>query len=295
MISKLILIIKLLRPHQWVKNLFIFLPLFFDQSITDTKRLWACFIAFAGFSLITSSIYCLNDCIDSESDKLHPRKRQRPIASGAVSKSTAGILIFFLILAGFSIFVWGHMRFALTGVALFYLVMNIGYSVWLKRYAIVDVFIIATGFVLRIVIGGIAGSVMLSHWIILMTFLLALFLGLAKRKDDVLIYDSTGIKMRKNIAGYNALFIDSLLSITATITIISYIMYAVSPEVVKRFNSDYVYLTSFFVIAGMFRYLQLTMVRKNSGSPTKIFLKDRFIQLCVAAWVASFAFIIYIR
>ena len=173
------------------------------------------------------------------------------------------------------------------------MLINVSYSIYFKNIAIVDVFFIAIGFVLRVVTGGIAGDVHLTHWIVLMTFLLALFLGFAKRLDDVVLFDKYGKIMRKNIITYNKSFLNAILIITSTMTIICYIMYTVSDEVIKRFKSDYVYITSLFVILGIFRYLQISIVENKSSNPTRILFIDRFIQITILFWICSFILIIY--
>lgn len=163
----------------------------------------------------------------------------------------------------------------------------------MKHIAIIDTFIIATGFVLRVVISGVATNIWISHWIILMTFLLALFLAFAKRRDDVIIYKDTGIKIRNNINRYNIEFMNQAISIIAAIIIVSYIMYTVSTDVIERFNSSYLYITTIWVLLGVLRYLQITIVDVKSGSPTKVLAKDRFIQISIGGWLITFLFIIY--
>lgn len=286
--------IKLLRPHQWVKNLLIFFPLFFSHQIFSLDKLVPCFFAFIGFSLIASSIYCLNDIVDLEKDKTHPKKKHRPIASGLVSIKSGVILM--TICASLGLF----LLLSLTNSSLVlilgvsYLVLNIAYSFALKNIVLIDVFIIAIGFVIRIFIGGVVGCVVLSHWIVLMTMLLALFLGFAKRRDDVKIFNKTGNIPRKNIERYSVELLNALLQITATITIVAYLMYTISEEVVKRYNNKYIYLTSIFVIIGIFRYLQISMVDNKGGSPTKVLLKDYFIIISILCWILSFLLIIYV-
>ena len=181
----------------------------------------------------------------------------------------------------------------LYGVIAFYIIMNIAYCVKLKQLAIVDVFIIAVGFVLRVIAGGFATGIHLSHWIVLMTFLLALFLAFAKRRDDVVMYEDSGVKMRKNVNRYNLSFMNQLIAVVGCLTMMCYIMYTVSPEVTSRFKSNYIYVTSVFVLAGIIRYLQITVVDVKSGSPTKVLMKDRFIQLCILGWITTFAIILY--
>ena len=172
--------------------------------------------------------------------------------------------------------------------------MNIAYCMKLKQFAIVDVFIISIGFLLRIFAGGFATGVYLSHWIVLMTFLLSLFLAFAKRRDDVVMYEDCGVKMRRNVNRYNLTFMNQLIAVVACLTMMCYIMYTVSPEVMERFQSSYVYITSIFVLAGIVRYLQITIVDVKSGSPTMVLMKDHFIQICIICWILSFLIIIYL-
>ena len=284
-------IIKLMRPHQYVKNLFIFLPLFFALKITDTVLLTNAFIAFIAFSLTASAIYTLNDYHDIEEDKQHPKKKNRPLASGTISKPQAIVIMLVLLVLGFILM--GTLSMEAAGILVTYVVMNIAYSFYLKHVAILDVIIIAIGFVLRLFIGSAVTMIPLSMWIVIMTFLLALFMALAKRRDDVLIFLDTGKKMRKVIDGYNLQFLDTAMAIMASVVIVSYIIYTTSTEVISRVHSEYLYLTAIFVILGIMRYLQLTFVLKDSGSPTKIVLKDHFIQLTLVGWIVTFAWILY--
>ena len=287
--------LKLMRIHQWVKNLFIFLPLFFNRQLTDVHALTSCIIVFIGFSLVASSIYCFNDIADLEADKIHPTKHKRPIASGSISKSGAYIIMIACLATGIAILTADKFRYQTISVTAIYFFMNLAYTVKLKHYSIVDAFIIAMGFVLRIVLWGVSTGIFLTHWIVIMTFLLALFLAFAKRRDDVIVYRTTNVKARKNVVNYSVEFLNAILNITATITVIAYLMYSISEEVTARFKCNWVYLTTLFVIAGIFRYLQITMVFEESGSPTKILLRDRFIQLCILGWGLSFFMIIYLR
>ena len=280
-----------MRPHQYIKNLFVFLPLFFALKITDTSLLFNAVIAFIAFSLTASAIYTLNDYHDIEEDRQHPKKKDRPLASGAINKSQAISIMSVLFVAGFTLMAILSLKAA--AILLAYVIMNIAYSFYLKHVAILDVVIIAIGFVLRLFIGSAVTDIPLSMWIVVMTFLLALFMALAKRRDDVLIYLDTGKKMRKVIDGYNLQFLDTAMAIMASVVIVSYTIYTTSPEVVARVHSEYLYLTSLFVILGIMRYLQVAFVLKDSGSPTKIVLKDRFMQLTLIGWVLSFAWILY--
>jgi len=287
----LLKIIKLMRPQQYIKNLFIFLPLFFALQITNISLFINSFIAFIAFSLTASAIYTLNDYHDIEEDKLHPKKKNRPLASGDITKLQAIIAMLLLCIIGFGLMAFLSMKALI--ILFIYVLLNIAYSFYLKHVAILDIFIIAIGFVLRLFVGSIVTNIELSMWIVIMTFLLALFMALAKRRDDVLIYLDTGKKMRKVIDGYNLQFLDTAMAIMASIVIVAYTIYTTSLEVITRVNSQYLYITALFVILGIMRYLQITFVFKDSGSPTKIVLKDKFMQLTIIAWITTFAWIIY--
>jgi len=283
--------IKLMRPHQYIKNLFIFLPLFFALKITDTSLLLNTFIAFIAFSLTASAIYTLNDYHDIEEDSQHPKKKFRPLASGAISKTQATTIMSVLFVSGFTLM--ASLSLKAAGILTAYVVINIAYSFYLKHVAILDVVIIAIGFVLRLFVGSAVTGIPLSMWIVIMTFLLALFMALAKRRDDVLIYLDTGKKMRKVIDGYNLQFLDTAMAIMASVVIVAYTIYTTSPGVVARVHSEYLYLTTLFVVLGIMRYLQVAFVMKDSGSPTTIVLKDHFMQLTLIGWVLTFAWILY--
>jgi len=284
-------IIKLIRVHQWVKNLFMFVPAFFGGVILDPEVIVSVLIGFFAFSFIASAVYVLNDFMDVEKDRLHPEKKDRPLASGAIGKNQA-ILIFLVCLTiGFSLAYFINQYFLLVLVV--YFVMNIAYTFRLKDTPIVDVSIIATGFLLRVFSGGILGDIVISKWLVLLTFLLAMLLGLAKRRSEYKIF-LDGKKTRNSIKGYNLDFINVAMVMMASVTVVSYIMYTVSAEVIQRIGNDYLYITSFFVILGIMRYLQLTLVYDRSGSPTKILLKDYMIQVLILGWGAVFAFLIYL-
>ncbi len=289
-------IILLLRPHQWLKNFFIFLPLFFDKHLGDVNYILTTVICFFSFCFMASSIYCFNDIWDVEADKAHPKKRMRPVASGKVSKKGAYCLMLACAVVSLLLLtvIDTHFYYLLTVLAIYY-ILNLAYCIKLKQVALVDVFIIAIGFVLRVLAGGFATGIWTSHWIVLMTFLLALFLAFAKRRDDVVIYEETGVKVRKSVNRYNLEFMNQAITILASITMVCYIMYTVSGEVIERMGTSYLYVTSIFVLAGIIRYLQLTIVDIKSGSPTKVLMKDRFIQLSIVCWVLAFGILIYCK
>ena len=285
----------LIRPKQWAKNVFVLLPMFFGRQLTDPATLQSSLLVFAAFSFIASSVYCINDLIDVEADRQHPVKCKRPIASGAVSEKQAWLLtvVMALLSAATVLTLSSHIWQVLAVLAGYYL-LNIAYCTRLKNYAIIDVCVIAFGFVLRILAGGVATGISVSRWLVLMTFLLTLFLSLAKRRDDVLRMNATGKAPRKNTIRYNLTFINQAITITASVTTVCYIMYCVSPEVVAAFGTPNLYLTTIFVIIGLLRYIQLAVVDEQSGDPTKIVWKDRFTQLVILAWLSSFLFLIYL-
>ena len=302
-------LLRLVRPKQWIKNGFIFLPLFFGGALLHTDALLAGLITFFAYSFAASSIYCFNDIYDVEADRRHPVKCHRPIASGAVSIKQAYGLMFLMFALSMGICSllgsWETM-----GIIIFYWLLNLGYCAKFKQYAIIDVCIVAFGFVLRLLAGGVAtgivlmGSemcirdratgIVLSKWIVLMTFLITLFMSFAKRRDDVLRMEKTGEAPRKNTIRYNLTFINQAITITASVTLVCYIMYTVSPEVIEKFHTENLYLTSVFVLVGLLRYIQIAVVDQKSGDPTKIILRDRITQFIVLAWLLSFLILIYI-
>lgn len=284
----------LIRPQQWIKNGFVLIPMFFGGRLLNVDDAIASVITFFAFSFVASAIYCFNDIIDIEADRRHPIKCHRPIASGAVSVPTAYTLMVILtLLSALLLFFLPQRAGETAGIVAFYFLLNMAYCLWLKRHAIIDVCTVAFGFVLRILAGGMACEVAVSNWLVLMTFLLALFLSFAKRRDDVLRMNETGEPPRRNTIRYNLTFVNQAITVTGTVTLVCYIMYTVSPEVVSRFHAPYLYLTSIFVLVGLLRYMQLTVVDEVSGDPTKILLRDRFTQAIVVAWIMSFLLIIY--
>lgn len=280
-----------LRPWQWIKNVFLILPLFFSGQMMNWNLVYSVLLAFVGFCCISSSIYCINDIHDCEADKAHPVKCKRPLAAGLISSKIVLIIAFTLCLCGFLLF---SLNIQVLYIGLLYFVLNIGYCLGLKNQPFIDIAIISVGFVLRLVAGAFATDIELSHWIVIMTFLLALFLALAKRRDDVFEMEKTGITHRKAIEGWSIKFIDLAITIVATITIVAYLMYTVSPEVALRTGSRFVYVTALFPLLGILRYLQIAVVENKSGEPTKVVYTDRFIQGCIACWILCFVFILYI-
>lgn len=285
-------VIRLLRINQWVKNSFLFIPTFFAGNLFHVPILTQLLEGALAFSLAASGIYVINDYKDRQIDRLHPKKKKRPIASGEVSEGTAIILICVLLLGALAWSWFIHRDFFF--ILLSYVFLNIGYSFGLKNIAILDLFIVAFGFLLRVYSGGVIVGVPVTEWLAIMILLLALFLVTAKRRDDLVIHSTTGESVRKASKGYNLEFINSCLTLLSAVIIVAYIMYTVSADVVERFKSSHLFMTTIFVIAGIMRYLQITFVEQNSGSPTSILYKDKFILITIVGWIVSFYLIIYV-
>ncbi|MCL1669204.1 decaprenyl-phosphate phosphoribosyltransferase [Elizabethkingia ursingii] len=289
--------LKLLRVEQWVKNLFVFLPVFFSGKIMDTDLFSKSCIAFIVFSLTASCIYILNDYMDIELDKRHPEKRNRPLASGAIGKKTAiGIFVLLIVLAvGFTLYMQnqGMEIQEFTTVIISYFVINILYTFKLKHVAIVDICIIATGFVLRVLAGGYITGIVVSQWAILLTFILALVLAIGKRRGELINAQING-KTRKALDGYNVQFADIALSISCALAIVCYLMFTLSPEVQQKFHPR-VFYTVIFVVFAFLRYLQQTLVYNKTESPTKIIYKDHYIQATMLLWLIAFLLQIYFK
>ena len=288
--------IQLLRPLQWLKNVFVFAPIFFSNHLLEMEYFVPTLVLFALFCMVSSSIYCFNDLRDVEADRIHPKKSKRPIASGKVTVKGGYVMMILCLTAAFALIpltksVNTPYLYIIIGG---YWLMNIAYCIKLKQIAILDVSIIAVGFVMRVLAGGVVVDIWVSHWLVMMTFLVTLFLALTKRNDDYRLYEQTGQKPRISITGYNKTFINEATAIVASVTLVCYIMYTMSEEVIARMGTRYVYLTSGWVLAGLLRYLQNMIVFGLSGSPTKSLVKDHFIQLCVLGWIVSFFVIIYL-
>lgn len=285
--------IALLRPKDWAKNLFLLIPLFFAGELFDWYKTIDVLLGILSFCCIASSIYVINDYTDREEDKKHPVKRNRPLASGKVSPTAALIILSILLIIGFtSAYFLNRNFFYLLGT---YFFLNLGYSFGLKSIPILDIFIIAIGFSIRVRSGGILAEVSVTIWLNIMIFLLALFMAIGKRRDDVLLTLQSGTNMRKAVKGYTLDFLNSLLALVSAVMIVAYLMYTMSDNVIIRHGTQRLYYTSLFVMAGIMRYLQIIYVKVDSGSPTKILYKDRFIQVSILLWMISFYFLLYIK
>jgi 4-hydroxybenzoate polyprenyltransferase len=285
-------IVALARPHQYIKNFFVFLPAFFAFKLHEPRVLLDAGVVFIAFCLTASSVYILNDWQDRADDRKHPEKQFRPLASGRVTAFQAFSTLASFLLGG--VLLAATSGSAVISLLAIYFLLNLAYSYKLKHQPIIDITCISIGFVLRLFAGAAATGVNLSHWIIVMTFLLALFLALAKRRDDVVLCNTTGQQARKVIDGYNLKFLDAAMVMTASIVVLAYILWSISPTVTAKLSSSYTFLTAIFVVLGILRYMQISFVEEKSGSPTKVLLRDRFVQMTLVGWLGSFVWILYI-
>ena len=283
--------LRLMRPTHCVKNGFIFLPIVFALRFFEPQLWFLTSIAFISFTLTASAVYVFNDMMDVQEDRCHPVKRNRPLALGTVTTLQARWLVGILLLLGVSVALISGPGLALLEA--FYFVLNIGYSLVFKHYAILDVAVLSTGFVIRLFAGSLVGTIELSMWIVLMTFLLALFLAFTKRRNDVLVSAELGVMFRRAVSGYTVDMLNGFIFMMGTSVLVCYIMYTVSPEVTIRTGTHHLYLTVAFVLLGILRYIQLTFVDKSAGDPTEVLLRDRFLQVCIAGWLVSSVLILW--
>ena len=280
-----------LRPTHWVKNLIIAGPLVFSLSVFDKDRLVLTALAIVIFSALASAVYLLNDIADREKDRRHPVKRFRPIASGALPIGAAwtscAILLAGALWASWDLSPW----FALC--AALYFVNNILYSFWIKHVVILDVMALAAGFVLRVIAGAVAIGVPASEWLIMCTILLAMFLGFAKRRHELVLLASNAESHRKVLDEYSAYFLDQMILIAASATVVCYALYTVAPHTIKQFGTDRLIYTVPFVLYGLFRYLYLVHQKESGGNPTKTLLTDKPTLVNVALWLSSIFLLIY--
>lgn len=285
----LIPILILMRPHQWVKNLFVAAPLFFTGEPCSLKLLFLVVMGVVSFCLLSSAVYIFNDLCDRNTDLSHPEKRFRPIAAGTVPVGHAISWMTAIFILGLSLSLWISSKFASIG--LLYIVINVGYSLYLKKVSIIDVMIVAFGFLLRVEAGAILIDYVPSIWILTISGLLAVFLALAKRRND--LQEGLDGKHRKSLSGYTVQYLDTAIGMILGSLLVCYIIYTTDQLIIERLGTERLYLTTPFVFAGIMRYLQITIVEKRSGSPTKVILNDKFMVLAILGWVISFTTLVY--
>jgi 4-hydroxybenzoate polyprenyltransferase len=284
--------LRLLRPHQWVKNGFVLAPLIFAGKLLHIPSLILEISAFAVFCLASSGVYAFNDIFDREQDRNHPTKKSRPVAAGEISVPAAAALGTALVAAGI-----------LGGVIIgkgfllwlgFYLLLQFGYNIAFRNIVILDILAIALGFVIRAVAGSHAIAVIISPWLILCSLLIALFLGFAKRRQEIVLMGVAAKEHRSILRQYTVPLLDQLIGIVTAATIVSYAIYTLTPEVTQRLGSRYMILTLPFVLYGIFRYLYLVHVLEKGGSPTRDLLTDTPLLLSIGLWTLTSVALIYL-
>ena len=286
----IVLVVKTMRPGEWIKNFFVFAPIFFSGSAHHLDKLALIALVFVAFSFMSSAVYIFNDIHDRDLDRLHRTKRERPLASGALSVMTAGLAAFVLALLSLTFVGFSP---PVLAIVLTYGGLNVLYSFYLKHIVILDVFTIATGFVLRVFAGGAAIHIEPSSWLIMATFLLSLFLGLAKRRHELLIMKGVATSHRPVLEHYTIPLVDVLTAVITPVTLITYILYTVDSATMARFHSSRLYLTAGFVVFGVFRYLYLIHRRDLGGSPAQLVIQDGPLRYAIVIWIVVFAIIVY--
>jgi len=285
-------LVETLRPQQWVKNGFVFAALIFSQSLTRWDRCWQVLLAAFAFCLVSSAAYCLNDIRDAAEDRHHPLKRLRPIASGRLTPLTAGVAGVILACAGLVV-AWKLGR-GFFGIVLAYLALNVLYSTLLKKVFLLDVFIVAAGFLFRVIGGGLVIHVAISPWLIVCTTLLALFIALSKRRHELVMLGRRASDHRAILAEYSPYYLDQLISIVTASTVVTYALYTLSPDVQNKFPGKRLEMTIPFVLFGIFRYLHLIHHRDQGGNPTRSLFTDPVLLSVVLFWAAAVILIIYL-
>src|SRR5438132_13476381 len=279
-----------LRPRQWVKNLFVFAGLVFGQRLF-TPAVWPALGAFAIFCGLSGAIYLVNDVADRDKDRLHPKKRERPVATGRLPVRVALGVAFALVAGG--LVAAARVSTTLLLVAVAYVVLLTAYSAWLKHVVIVDVLTVASGFVLRAVAGALAVDVEISGWLLICTVLIALFLALGKRRHEYLTLDGDAARHRPILAEYSAALLDEMIAVVTASTVTAYALYTMSPETVAKFETHLLPVTLPFVLYGIFRYLYLLYRRQLGGNPSELFLNDGPLLVNTLLWILAVALIIY--
>jgi len=284
------------RPKQWIKNLFVLVPLLFSRNLFNYSLAWKVFLGFFFFCLLAGSVYILNDIVDIKEDKGHPERKNRPLASGKLKVSTALISMLFVLVLTLSLSFYLHWVFGL--LLLGYLILNLVYTNALKHIVILDIFCIAAGFLLRVISGAVLVNIKIievSEWLLICTLLLALFLGFAKRRHELIVLGAGAIKHRKVLAKYDARFLDMVIGTLTASTLISYVLYTMSEQAIYTFEIDKSILTIPFVLYGIFRYLYLVYYKSKEGDPIWNILFDLPLLVAVVIWTLTSAGMLYLR
>lgn len=282
-------IVALMRPHHWIKNVFVLVPLLLTPAALTWPAIESALLGVMAFCLVASAVYVMNDYMDREADRRHPEKRFRPLAAGTVPTTLALSVMGLLLVGGFTVAWLLATRFFILLAT--YFSLNVGYSMGLKKIPIVDVLIVMLGFVLRVEAGASLIGVATTEWITIMTGLLALLLALGKRRDDVI--NSLDASHRSSLVGYNKPFLDNAMTAVLGALLVTYIIYTTNPLVAARMYSDQLFYTTPFVAAGIMRYLQLLFVEGRSSDPTDVVLSDRVLQGTILGWALCFGVLLY--
>jgi 4-hydroxybenzoate polyprenyltransferase len=289
---KILEIVKSLRIQQWIKNLWVFAALIFSQNVFNLPLLVKTIFAFILFCILSGAAYILNDINDLEEDKLHPVKSKRPLASGRLKKNQALFACILLVLVGLTGAYLLNLYFFV--VMLVYFIIQIAYSNWLKHVVIIDVFLIASGFFLRVVAGGFAIEVQISPWLFICTILIALFLAMCKRRHELMLLDKSAGIHRPVLKEYTPQLLDQMIAVVTASTVISYCLYTVSSETIEKFGTKNLLFTVPFVLYGIFRYLYLVHQKDEGGSPEALIIKDKPLLVDLFLWIATAMLILYI-
>ncbi len=284
---------QLLRPTQWAKNLVVFAALIFAKHLFNRGDLVLVTLGFISFCLTASAAYIMNDLRDCERDRQHPLKSLRPLPAGRVRRSTASVLAVALLATGLGAALALQLRFG--ALVVLYFVLQIAYTFWLKEVVILDVMAIAAGFVIRAAAGGVVITVPVSPWLIICTFLLALFLGFSKRRHELILLEGRATDHRASLKEYSPYFLDQMIAVVTASTVVAYAIWTVSPEIREKLGTEKLYLTIPFVLFGIFRYLYLVHQREEGGNPTQLRLSDRPLLVDVLLWIITAAVLLYWR
>lgn len=292
--SSLRSLVGLFRPLQWLKNGFVFTPLVFSRHLLEPAYVWNTSIAFVAFCLMSSAVYVVNDILDREADRSHPQKRNRPVASGRISPTAAGAAALLLFAAAAVTALSVSLGFA--GIITGYFLLQSAYSLRLKHVALVDIFLIAFGFMLRVIGGAVAIDVVISHWIVITTLFLSLFLAASKRRSELeLVHRLALTETRPVLQQYTVPYLDSILIITATGVAISYSLYTMAERTIATFGSEHLIFTTVFVLFGIFRYLYLVVRRGEGENPTAVLVRDVPMGVNLLLWLVAVVAVIYLR
>lgn len=283
--------VRLARPHQWTKNLLVFAALIFSRRLFDQRDAALTVLAFVAFCALASFAYVLNDIMDREADCLNPEKRGRPLASGEVSVSTA--TVFAACLGGIALGLSAALGWNFVAIAFTYVALQFVYSLWAKHVVVIDVITVALGFVLRAFAGGVAIRVVVSPWLIFITFVLALFLALSRRRHELTVLAGAARSHREALGEYSVRLIDQMLAIVASATLVGYMIYSASGEVEAKLGTHYQYVTVPYVVFGILRYLYLVQERDEGGDPSMVLLSDRQLMISVILWIGTEILLLY--